>query len=222
VNEESVEVATIKETGTASIIISGQDNRIIVVPGANSEVTPEWVIAHEKKIINSNLLLLQLEIPLDSVIKITEIANRYQVPVILNPAPYQKLQKKLIDGVTYLTPNKHEYSQLLDEASPEEKAQIIAKSIVTRGEDGVEFQSHNQRITLNGVKVEVVDTTGAGDTFNGALAVELSKNKNLKDAVLFATMGATISVTKMGAQTGMPYVEELEKFYELNASKLVL
>ncbi|WML57827.1 ribokinase [Neobacillus sp. PS2-9] len=222
VNEESVEIATIKETGTASIIISGQDNRIIVVPGANSEVTPEWVIAHEETIINSNLLLLQLEIPLDSVIKITEIANKYQVPVILNPAPYQKLPKKLIDGVTYLTPNKHEYSQLLDEASGEEKDQIIAKSIVTKGEDGVEFQFHNQRITLNGVKVEVVDTTGAGDTFNGALAVELSKNKNLKDAVLFATMAATISVTKMGAQTGMPYVEELEKFYELNASKLVL
>jgi ribokinase len=222
VTEENVEVTTNKETGTASIIISDQDNQIIVVPGANSEVTPEWVITHEEKIRNSDLLLLQLEIQLDSVIKATEIANKYQIPVILNPAPYQRLPKKLLDGITYLTPNEHEYSQLLEEATEEEKAQIKAKSIVTKGEEGVQFQLDNQNTLVNVIKVEVVDTTGAGDTFNGALAVALSEKNNLKDAILFASMAASLSVTKMGAQTGMPFRHELDHFYKLKATELEL
>ena len=210
VHVDFIEVSTENETGTATIIVSDHDNRIIVVPGANNEVTPEWVLVHEEQIKNSNLLLLQLEIPLESVVKATDIANKYGVPVILNPAPIQKLPIKLIEGVTYLTPNEHEYKQLLFQASKNEIELIKAKSIVTKGEKGVEFQLNNQQIVIEAKKVEVIDTTGAGDTFNGALAVALSTKHSLRDAVYFATVAASLSITKMGAQTGMPRIREIE------------
>jgi ribokinase len=211
INGNYIEISTENETGTATIIVSNHDNRIIVVPGANNELTPEWVMAHEEQIKNSDLLLLQLEIPLESVVKATEIANKYGVPVILNPAPIQKLPIKLLEGVTYLTPNEHEFKQLLNQATKDEMELIKTKSIVTKGEKGVELQLNNQQIIIEAKQVEVIDTTGAGDTFNGALAVALTRKQPLTDAVYFATVAASISITKMGAQSGMPSLSEIEE-----------
>jgi ribokinase len=213
VNVDFVDVATNKETGTASIIISDDDNRIIVVPGANIEVTPEWVTSHEEQIRKSNILLLQLEIPLESVKKAAQIAKKHKIPVILNPAPYQKLPTNLLKDVTYLTPNEHEFKQLLEEATKEELDIIGAKSIITKGEEGVEFLVNNEKILVNAKKVDVVDTTGAGDTFNGALAVELSKNQDIKEAVIFASIAGSLSVTKLGAQSGMPSLNDVKEFF---------
>jgi ribokinase len=215
VNVDFVDVTTNKETGTASIIISDDDNRIIVVPGANNEVTPEWVSFHEEQIRKSDILLLQLEIPLESVKNAAQIAKKHKIPVILNPAPYQKLPTDLLKDVTYLTPNEHEYKQLLEEATKEEFDIIRAKSIITKGEEGVEFLLNNEKILVNAQKVDVVDTTGAGDTFNGALAVELSKKQDMKEAVLFASIAGSLSVTKLGAQSGMPSLNDVKEIYEL-------
>jgi ribokinase len=215
VNTDFVEVAMNKETGTASIIISDDDNRIIVVPGANNEVTPEWVSCHEEQIRKSDILLLQLEIPLESVKKAAHIAKQHKIPVILNPAPYQKLPADLLKDVTYLTPNEHEYKQLLEEATKEEFDSIRLKSIITKGEEGVEFLLNNEKVLVNAQKVEVVDTTGAGDTFNGALAVALSKQRGLKEAVLFASIAGSLSVTKLGAQSGMPSLNDVKEIYEI-------
>jgi ribokinase len=215
VNVDFVDVAINKETGIASIIISDDDNRIIVVPGANKEVTPEWITSHEEQIRKSDILLLQLEIPLKSVKKAAEIAKKHKIPVILNPAPYQKLPTDLLKDVTYLTPNEHEYKQLLEEATKEEFDIIRAKSIITKGEEGVEFLLNNEKILVNAQKVDVVDTTGAGDTFNGALAVALSKQRGLKEAVLFASIAGSLSVTKLGAQSGMPSLNDVKEIYEI-------
>lgn len=214
VNVDFVDEATNIETGTATIIISDDDNSIIVVPGANKEVTPEWVVSHEEQIRESDILLLQLEIPLDSVIKATQIARKYKIPVILNPAPYQKLPTNLLKEVTYLTPNEHEFKQLLDEAANEDLDIIRAKSIITKGEEGVEFLLNNKKTTIEALKVDVVDTTGAGDTFNGALAVELSKKRDMKEAVLFAAVAGSLSVTKLGAQSGMPWLNDVNEIYK--------
>lgn len=210
IHDQFVEISSTKETGTASITISEQDNRIIVVPGANYEVTPEWVERRESIIANSDLLLIQLEIPLPTVMKATEIANKYGLPVILNPAPYQKLPKKLIERVTFITPNESEFEQLLSGIPSEEQEMITAKCIVTKGENGVDFYINHEKQSVPAVKVDVVDTTGAGDTFNGALAVAYAKTKNLKESILFAVHAASLSVMKMGAQTGMPSMEDMK------------
>lgn len=184
------------------------------MPGANHEVTPAWVSQHEEQIKNSNLLLVQMEIPLESVMKAIEIANHHQVPVILNPAPFQRLSREILDGLTYLTPNEHEFKQLLNHASPDDFELINAKSIVTKGEKGVEFHLNGKKTIVEAMKVEVKDTTGAGDTFNGALAVALIKNHGLRDAVCFASVAASISITKLGAQTGMPDISEMEEKFK--------
>ncbi|WP_226528860.1 ribokinase [Metabacillus niabensis] len=210
IHDEFVKVSSTKETGTASITISEQDNRIIVVPGANYEVTPEWVKSRESIIAKSDLLLIQLEIPLHTVIKATEIANKYGIPVILNPAPYQKLPKKLVESVTFITPNESEFERLLADIPIEERDKVVAKCIVTKGEEGVDFHINHEKQTVPAVKVEVVDTTGAGDTFNGALAVAYAKTENLEESILFAVHAASLSVMKMGAQTGMPLIEEIK------------
>lgn len=210
IHDEFIEVSSTKETGTASITISEQDNRIIVVPGANYEVAPEWVKSRESIIAKSDLLLIQLEIPFHTVIKATEIANKYGIPVILNPAPYQKLPKKLVESVTFITPNESEFEQLLADIPIEERDKVVAKCIVTKGEEGVDFHINHEKQTVPAVKVEVVDTTGAGDTFNGALAVAYAKTENLKESILFAVHAASLSVMKMGAQTGMPLIEEIK------------
>jgi len=210
IHDEFIEVSSTKETGTASITISEQDNRIIVVPGANYEVTPEWVKSRESIIAKSDLLLIQLEIPLHTVIKATEIANKYGIPVILNPAPYQKLPKKLVESVTFITPNESEFEQLLADIPIEYRDKVVAKCIVTKGEEGVDFHINHEKQTVPAVKVEVVDTTGAGDTFNGALAVAYAKTENLEESILFAVHAASLSVMKMGAQTGMPLIEEIK------------
>lgn len=215
INTENVEPVTHCSTGIASITIANGDNQIIVAPGANFQVTPEFVASHEEVIANSGILLLQLEIPLESVEKAVELAAKHQVQVILNPAPIQKLPKELLLKVDYLTPNEHEQQLLFSSAdwTEEERLAIQKKCIVTRGSKGITVY-RDQQIDIPSFKVDVVDTTGAGDTFNGALAYYLSEGASLEDACKYAIAAAALSVTKFGAQGGMPTKEQVKEFLE--------
>jgi ribokinase len=215
VHTDYVEPVTHSSTGTASITISNGDNHIIVVPGANYAVTPEFVSKHEQVIAESDLLMLQLEIPIESVEKAVELANKHHVKVILNPAPIQPLSKELIQKVDYLTPNEYEQQLLLNsnEWTEKEREEMMAKCIITRGSNGITFYQNGQK-ELPSYKVKVVDTTGAGDSFNGALAVSLSEGAALEDACQFAIAVGALSVTKLGAQGGMPTREEVHAFLQ--------
>ncbi|MGM0876471.1 MAG: ribokinase [Bacillota bacterium] len=201
-------------TGVASITLSDGDNSIIVIPGANHFLTPEVVKYHENLIAKSDVVLLQLEIPLESVIEAVELAKKHEVPVILNPAPIQKLPKTIVLQADYITPNEHEQEMLLSTFSVEELSQVKEKCIVTKGSKGVMLYQNGEQL-IPSYKVSAVDTTGAGDAFNGALAVSLSKGASLKEACQFANAVAAISVTKLGAQSGMPTLKEVEKFISL-------
>jgi ribokinase len=215
VHTDYVEPVTHASTGTASITISNGDNHIIVVPGANYAVTPDFVAKQEQVIAESDLLMLQLEIPIESVEKAVELANKHHVKVILNPAPIQPLSKELIQKVDYLTPNEYEQQLLLNsnEWTEEEREEMMAKCIITRGSKGITFYQNGQK-ELPSYKVKVVDTTGAGDSFNGALAVSLSEGAALEDACQFAIAVGALSVTKLGAQGGMPTKEEVHAFLQ--------
>ncbi len=216
INTENVEPVTHYSTGIASITIANGDNQIIVAPGANYQVTPEFVAKLEEVIANSGILLLQLEIPLESVEKAVELASKHQVQIILNPAPIQKLPKELLLKVDYLTPNEHEQQLLFSSAdwTEEERLAILKKCIVTRGSKGITVY-RDQQIDIPSFKVDVVDTTGAGDTFNGALAYYLSEGASLEDACKYAIAAAALSVTKFGAQGGMPTNEQVKEFLEI-------
>ncbi|CEG28362.1 ribokinase [Bacillus sp. B-jedd] len=200
-------------TGIATITLSGGDNSIIVVPGANFLVTPEFVGKQEEVIAASDIILLQLEIPLESVEKAAELAKRHGVKVLLNPAPFQPLPEGLMENVDILTPNEHEYKLLLHSSgwAEHKRGKFMKKCIVTQGSRGVRIYSREQA-EIPAFQVEAVDTTGAGDTFNGALAYALSEGFDLAEACRFANAAAALSVTKLGAQGGMPTRLDVDRF----------
>jgi ribokinase len=212
-NTQNINVANVKfvegQTGTATIIVSESDNSIIVVQGAGKHVTPDFIETKREVIAATDILLLQLEIPLESVIKAVEIAKEYNVTVILNPTPVRKLPVDLLQQVDYLTPNEHEWELLKEDFMP---AHIMSKLIVTKGDEGVSFFKNDVEHKIPAYPINVVDTTGAGDTFNGAFAVALSKGASLKVACQFGNAAAALSTTKMGAQSGMPTSKQVEEF----------
>lgn len=210
IDVNNVKPVTHEKTGVATIVLSEGDNSIIVVPGANNRLTPELVEGLEEVIADSELILLQLEIPIDTVEKAVEIAKKHGCKVILNPAPFQTLSKKLLEDVDYITPNEYEADLLMKSvANP---AALQEKLIITKGSKGVSFYENELEDQLDSFNVDVVDTTGAGDTFNGALAVAILEGETLRDACKIASAAGALSVTKLGAQSGMPTRAEVDQF----------
>ncbi|MDC3423280.1 ribokinase [Aquibacillus sp. 3ASR75-11] len=209
INIEGVHTATNKPTGIANIILSEDDNRIIVASGANKLVLPELVEKHVDLIKHSDVLLLQLEIPIETVMYTLKVASKYNVPIIVNPAPYQPLPDALFKATTYLTPNEIEAESIKNDLLFES---IKEKLIVTTGDKGVQYFENGTKQFLPSYQVEVKDTTGAGDTFNGAFATKLGIGASITEAVQFANAAAALSVTKVGAQSGMPKKQEVEQF----------
>ncbi|MEH7113759.1 ribokinase [Neobacillus niacini] len=205
-------------TGIASITLSDGDNSIIVVSGANNHITPAVIEKNVDKILNSDLLLLQLEIPLESVIRAVEIAKKHGILTIVNPAPFQRLPKELVEMVDYLTPNEHEQALMFAsiDGTEQELEELKEKCIVTKGSQGVMIYKNGCELEIPSIKVEAVDTTGAGDSFNGGLAVALCEGSEIEEACRFANIVGAISVTKLGAQSGMPTKQEVKEFLQLH------
>ena len=199
-------------SGTASITIAGGENQIIVVPGANARVTPARMEQAQESIRRADAVLVQMEIPLDTVEATVRLGARLNVPVILNPAPAQQLPVEWLKLARYATPNQHELAILLgaDPATDFRELMQVAPCpiVLTRGSEGAWYREQGDPIHQNGFPVEVVDSTGAGDTFNAALAVFL--HEGLPEAVRKACAAAALSVTRLGAQGGMPRLAELE------------
>jgi len=200
-------------TGVANIIVSDNDNSIIVVSGANYKLDKSLIDSYKKEILEADLVMLQLEIPMATVEYTINYCHENNIKIILNPAPAVKLSEELIEKSTYITPNEHECKIILGEDKNTDIKAILRrypnKLIITMGEKGVMYFDGNDIVTVPGYKVEAVDTTGAGDTFNGAFARAIVNDYNLKDAIDFANKAASKSVTKLGAQAGMPYLEEM-------------
>ncbi|AVM25660.1 ribokinase [Bacillus pumilus] len=200
------------ESGTAHIILAEGDNSIVVVKGANNEVTPDYVKDALSTIEDIGMVLIQQEIPEETVEAVCALCSEKEIPLILNPAPARKVPQQVLEQAAYITPNEHE-AVLMFDGRPIEDAlrQYPNKLLITEGKSGVRFFDGLKEVLVPGFPVEAVDTTGAGDTFNGALAVALTEGKSLYEALAFANLAASMSVTKFGAQGGMPTREELEK-----------
>jgi ribokinase len=209
-------------SGVALIFVdAGGENSIAVASGANAEVSPADVEAAREAIESAGILLMQLEVPLETVEAAATIAHGAGVAVILNPAPAQPLSDALLAMVSILTPNETEAELLTgvaveDETSAARAADILRERgvrtvLVTRGSRGVFAVSPEFRGNVPCFAVSCVDTTAAGDVFNGALAVALSEGMPLREAVRFASAAAGISVTRMGAQPSAPGRGEIEE-----------
>ena len=199
-------------SGTASITVAGGENEIIVVPAANARVTPAHVEAASDAIARADAVLVQMEIPLESVEATLRLGHRLGVPVILNPAPAQRLPVEWLKLARYVTPNQHELAILLGADAEQDFRALMRQApspvVLTRGGEGAWYREDGEPVHQPGFAVDVVDTTGAGDTFNGALAVFLSEG--LPQAVCKACAAAALSVTRLGAQGGMPTRAELD------------
>ncbi|MEW9571645.1 ribokinase [Rhodanobacter sp. Si-c] len=203
-------------SGSASITVAEGENQIIVVPAANARVTPTQVEAARDAIRHADAVLVQLEIPLDTVEAALRLGRRESVPVILNPAPAQKLPAEWLSLASHLTPNQHELATALSADAVTDFRELMRRAhcpvVLTRGGEGAWYcdDTHPAPAHQPGFAVAAIDTTGAGDTFNGALAVFL--HEGLPQAVRKACAAAALSVTKLGAQGGMPQQAELDAF----------
>ncbi len=201
-------------SGTASITVAGGENQIIVVPAANAHVTPAQVEAARSLIGRAHAVLVQMEIPLDTVEATLRLGHHLGVPVILNPAPAQKLPAEWLQLASYLTPNQHELATTLGADESTDFRELMRRApcpvVLTRGGEGAWYRDAGDPVHQPGFKVDVVDSTGAGDTFNGALAVFL--HEGLPQAVRKACAAAALSATKLGAQGGMPDLRGLDAF----------
>ena len=213
---EMIQRVNDEPTGTAAIFRIGHDNAIVVLPGANRALTDCSEL--DTLLTAGDILLVQLEIPLATVAAGLTIAKKKQAITILNPAPFAELSA-FIDQVDYLTPNETEFAELAQVAITDEniEAEMLrwsqkqrTKLIVTRGAAGVSYVEQDRVVTMPTIAVDAVDTTGAGDTFNGLLAAFLAEYP-LAEAIKRASIGASLSTTKIGAQTGMPTRAEIEQ-----------
>ena len=210
-------------SGVALIFVAQDgENSIAVAGGANAKLSPSDVKKAAGVIRSAGLLVAQLETPLATVTAAVELAVKAGVPVILNPAPARPLPNSLLERISILTPNETEAELLtgikVTDAAAAAKACSKLRSrgvgivILTLGERGAFLADANGRRLVPGFKVKTVDSTAAGDIFNGALSVALAEGKAVFDAVGFANAAAALSVTRLGAQPSAPSRADIEKF----------
>ena len=210
-----------KASGTALILVDDSgENCISVASGANGDLTPEDIDSVADVIRGAGFLILQLEIPAETVLRAAKIAHEAGVYVILNPAPAKKLPEEVFKYISLMTPNQTEAAfmsgiDVKDEASLEKAVEVlhgygVKDVVVTLGSKGSLVLTGGKAEMIPSQKVKAVDATAAGDTFCGGLCVGLSEGLSLTDAARFATKAAAITVQRMGAQASIPTRDEIE------------
>lgn len=205
-------------TGVAAITVCGGNNSIILDGGANAKVTPAYIRQHERDIVSAAAVMLQLEIPLESVYEAVRLAKG-KAPLFLNPAPAVPIDDAVLRGVDYFTPNEIEcrtYTNVEVRSTDDALAALdilrakgIRYPLITLGERGIVYYNGTESVYKEGRKVTAVDTTAAGDTFSGTLAAMIASGKPIDEAVDIAQHASSLSVTRLGAQTAIPYLSEV-------------
>ncbi len=199
-------------TGLAMITVGENDNTIIVVAGTNDHVDIDYVNEVKDSILECEIVLLQHEIPQETVEYVIALCADSGVKVVLNPGPARPVKQETLEKVTYLTPNEHEAVILFgrDISFEEMMKKYPEKLVITQGSRGVSTcLKSGEVILVPARKSNVVDTTGAVDTLNGAFTVAVTEGKGIADALAFANTAAGLSTEKFGAQGGMPTLEEV-------------
>ncbi|MEI6578777.1 MAG: ribokinase [Eubacteriales bacterium] len=222
VDVENVKLIDKTPTGITMITVKDGDNFIIVDPGANSKLLPVMIESIEELIKESFIAVIQLEIPFETVEKTINLAKKHGTKVLLNPAPARKIPDELFKKIDIITPNEKECEFLtgipinsIDDAKT--ALHILRKSgisqvIITMGSEGVVYNNEETALHKPAYDVKPVDTTAAGDSFTGALAVALSEGKSIDDAVDFANIVGALTVTKSGAQKSLPSKKDVDGF----------
>ena len=206
-------------SGTALITVNNEgENCIVVAPGANANLLPKDVEA-VKTLNEAEILLVQLEIPMETIAFVIQKAKEKGQKVILNPAPAQVLADELLEDLFLITPNETEAAlltgiQVVDKMTAAQAADFLQSKgvqnvVITLGKQGAYLQTNALKILVDAPSVKAVDTTAAGDTFSGAIAVAVAEQMDWEKALQFACRAASISVTRLGAQASVPYRNEI-------------
>ena len=218
VHTEYIKVIDGINTGSAFVTVNEEgDNSITVIQGANTAVDRTYIDSARKVIENHDIVIFQLEIPIDTVEYGIELAKSMNKIVILDPAPVQKLSLDVFKNLNVIKPNQKELAGLLgrSDISPKDgvdflKTMGVKNAIVTLGENGCELADcHGNRIHIDAKKAKTIDTTGAGDCFTAAMAYCIADGRELRDALEFAKYASAISVTRQGAQPSFPTLNEV-------------
>ena len=224
INTDFVYISKTCETGSAFIEVNDitGDNRIVCIAGANATLTKEEMQAAEACFKKADIMLVQLELETDRVTEAIKTAKKYNVPVILNPAPAKKLSNDIYSYIDYFTPNESEAAfytgfSVNNDSDAEKAADVLLKKgiknvIITMGKKGCFIKNSKYCKKIMPFNVKAVDTTGAGDSFNGGLAVALANNEDILTAIEFASATAALSVTKEGTSKAMPFKSEIDYF----------
>lgn len=211
-------------TGTALILVEASgENRIVVIPGANGAILPADIEADRRAVAAADYVLLQLEIPPETVLRAVEVAAEEKTPVILDPAPARPLPDEVLRRVAVLTPNRSELGLLTGRASEPRGDEVAAAArelvrrgvgtvVVKLGAEGVLAVDSTSARPVPGFPVEVVDTTGAGDAFNAGLAASLARGLDIGAACRFANAVGAMAVRGAGAQSSLPNAADVERF----------
>lgn len=220
INIDHIITDPVYPSGVALITVNEKgENCIVVAPGANGVLSPQDIQESIPVIEKASVILLQLEIPIETVEYVIDLAAQKNKTIILNPAPAASLPDELLKKVSTITPNQKEAELLtsikvVDSKTAEQAALVLHRKgvetvVITMGAKGA-YLSHNQKGELiNAPKVDAVDTTAAGDVFNGALAVALTEGIIIEEAIAFGCKAAAVSVTRLGAQSSAPYRNEI-------------
>jgi ribokinase len=222
INAEYIFIDEENPSGVALINVDAKgENCITVAQGANGNLSVDDLKNLAHVLEQADIILTQLETPIETIEYVAGITSQKNIQLILNPAPACKLSDDLLRKISIITPNEKEAEMLtgiainnIDDAK--KAAQVLSAKgieivIITLGEEGALLFSNNECKIISTNKVTAVDTTAAGDVFNGALAVALSEKKSIEEAVKFANIAASISVTRLGAQASAPYRSELSE-----------
>jgi len=205
-------------TGVALINVNAKgENKIIVVPGANGFLGDNEINMLKNKISSDDVLLLQGEIPIDVLIEVARYSFSIGASVIFDPAPFKEEFEKVMPFVTFLTPNEVELKKITSSPNISKLLSLgDISTIIKLGENGIFYKSNTEDFIIPAFKVHAIDTTGAGDAFNGTFAVAISCGKNIKEALIFASAASVISITRKGAAISFPCREEIENFLKRN------
>ena len=226
---EYVFVDTEKETGTALIMVDEKvgQNQILVVSGACDNITVNEVEQTFPLIDSAEIVLLQLEVNMDAIEKVVDYAHAKGKKIVLNTAPARKLPAELLRKLDIVTPNEIEAGILTDtkvetEADAEQAARILMNSgvknvVVTMGKNGVFVMTPERKEMIPSMRVKAIDTTGAGDAFNGGFVTALSEGKDIFEAARFGNAVGALSVTKIGTAPAMPHRSDIDRFMKANA-----
>ena len=217
-------------TGVAFIVINEEgENSILIANGANGNLSSEDIKTVESAIESSDLLLLQLEIPLKTVNYAVELSKKHKVPVVLDAGPPHKSFPDFLSKVDILSPNELEAEALTGIKIKDLKSAKVAaqkllnigvkKVVLKLGASGALLATENEIKHIKGIKVHAIDTTAAGDAFTAGLAVAYAKGKSLEEAVIFANYVGALTVTKFGAQPSLPSMDEVELFIKETEGK---